>query len=79
MAQNDISYGAVQTAEELGRLARSHPTGRELMPRGWAGRGAPSNSRSSGTARGARLRPYDVVETLRVSPSSRGAAQLAPR
>ncbi len=42
-------------------------------------RGAPSNSRSSGTARVARLRPGDVVETLRVSPPSRGAAQLAPR
>ncbi len=40
---------------------------------------APPNPRSSGTARAARSCPLDVVETLRVSPPSRGAAQLAPR
>jgi len=40
---------------------------------------APSNSRSSGTAAlRLRLRPYDSVGKLRFSPSSRGAAQLAP-
>lgn len=30
MTQEDISYGAVQTAEELGRLARAHRKHRRL-------------------------------------------------
>lgn len=30
MTQDDISYGAVQTAEELGRLARAHRKQRRL-------------------------------------------------
>lgn len=30
MAQEDITYGAVQTAEELGRLARAHRKQRRL-------------------------------------------------
>ncbi|MFZ0256093.1 MAG: transcriptional regulator [Gammaproteobacteria bacterium] len=30
MTQEDISYGAVQTAEELGRLARAHRKHRHL-------------------------------------------------
>ena len=42
-------------------------------------RGAPSNPRSSSAARAARSCPCDVVETLRVSSPSRGAAQLASR
>lgn len=30
MAQDDISYGAIQTAEELGRLVRAHRKHRHL-------------------------------------------------
>jgi len=30
MTRDDISYGAVQTAEELGRLARAHRKQRQL-------------------------------------------------
>ena len=61
--------------------ARCAPTnGARVVSRRIVRRCAPSNSRSSGTAAlRLRLRPYDLVERLRLSPSSRGAAQLALR
>ena len=61
--------------------AKRAPTnGARVVSRQVVRRYAPSNSRSSGTeALRLRLRPYDSVERLRLSPSSRGAAQLALR
>jgi len=64
---------------EASALTALPPNGARVNATRVGRRGAPSNSRSSGTARVARLRPGDVVETLRVSPPSGGAAQLAPR
>jgi hypothetical protein len=59
---------------------RAPTNGARVVSRQVVRRCAPSNSRSSGTAAlRLRLRPYDSVERLRLSPSSRGAAQLALR
>jgi len=67
-------------SRDRGGAERAPTNGARVVSPQVVRRCAPSNSRSSGTAAlRLRIRPYDSVGKLRYPPSSRGAAQLAPR
>jgi HTH-type transcriptional regulator/antitoxin HipB len=87
MALDDISYGTIQTAEELGRLARNHRKNRRLTLETVSGLGNLSTRFLSEFERGKKTAEIGkVLKALRtlgleviIQPRGRGGAERPSR